>query len=150
MQDGRDVTSPDLFYTEVVNRYVGGARFLRRDWLEHKVEEALRLTDRRFVLVRGAPGAGKSAFLAQLAADHPDWLRYFIRFDQREAVSDVSATSMLLDIAIVDDYYTRQLAALRARQVYCVARGGTVWLVLVVLTYGAAFFSSLCKRSLQK
>ena len=62
----------------------------------------------------------------------------------------VSATSMLLDIAIVDDYYTRQLAALRAQQVYCVARGGTVWLVLVVLTYGAAFFSSLCKRSLQK
>lgn len=58
----------------------------------------------------------------------------------------VPATSMLLDIAIVDDYYTRQLAALRDRQVYRVARGGTVWLVLVVLTYAAAFSSSLWQR----
>ena len=52
----------------------------------------------RFVLLTAAPGAGKSTFMAQLAKDHDDWPRYFIRRDQRTPLGDVGAHSFLLRI----------------------------------------------------
>jgi hypothetical protein len=49
-----------------------------------------------------------------------------------------SVPSMVLEMALVDEYYGRQLAALRARQLNRMALGGTVWLCLVVLVYAIA------------
>ena len=43
--------------------------------------------------------------------------------------------SMVLEMALVDEYYGRQLAAVRSRQRQRIALGGTVWLCLVVLAY---------------
>lgn len=49
-----------------------------------------------------------------------------------------SVPSMVLEMALVDEYYGRQLTALRARQLNRMALGGTVWLCLVVLVYALA------------
>jgi len=46
-----------------------------------------------------------------------------------------SIPSMVLEMALVDEYYGRQLAAVRARQRQRITLGGTVWLCLVVLAY---------------
>ncbi len=89
----------DLFFDAVVRRYVSdNPRFLRRDWLADHVEKRLDAPGCRFVLLVAQPGAGKSAFMSQLADDHLEWLRYFIRRDQRTALGDVSAKSLLLRI----------------------------------------------------
>src|SRR4051812_13503224 len=79
----------DLFFNETVDWYVGNRRFLRRDWLARELEVRLSLDDCRFVLLIAEPGAGKSAFMAQIAEGHPDWLRYFIRRDQHRPLADV-------------------------------------------------------------
>jgi hypothetical protein len=63
---------------------------LQRDWLAQALDAKLHEPGKRFVLLTAEPGAGKSAFMAQLAHDHPDWLRYFIRRDQRSVLADVS------------------------------------------------------------
>jgi hypothetical protein len=91
----------DLFFNSTVSSYVDvahNARFLRRDWLAEALDEKLREPGRRFVLLTAEPGAGKSVFMAQLAHDHPEWLRYFIRRDQREVLADVSDKSFLLRV----------------------------------------------------
>lgn len=89
--------SEDLFFSSLVEEYVrGNPRFLRRDWLATALNKKLDEVSCRFVLLTAEPGAGKSTFAAQLAADYPDWLRYFIRRDQRAVLSDVSARSLLL------------------------------------------------------
>jgi hypothetical protein len=91
--------SEDLFFDEVVRGYVeGNRRFVHRPWLADIVEKSLSYRNRPFILMTAEPGAGKSTFLAQLAHDHPNWLRYFIRRDQRSVLSDVSAKSLLLRI----------------------------------------------------
>jgi hypothetical protein len=54
--------------------------------------------------------------------------------------------SMLLNIAVVDDYYGRQLTILRARQRKRMAFGGTVWLIMVVLAYGVARSAAWIRR----
>lgn len=46
-----------------------------------------------------------------------------------------SLPSMVLEMALVDEYYGRQLASIRERQRQRIALGGTVWLCLVVLAY---------------
>ena len=92
-------SSEDLFFDTLVQGYVDkNPRFLRRDWLAKQLDEKLREPGKRFVLLTAEPGAGKSAFMAQLAHDHPEWLRYFIRRDQRELLADVSDKSLLLRI----------------------------------------------------
>lgn len=89
----------DLFFDSLVQGYVEkNPRFLRRDWLAKHLDEKLRESGKQFVLLTAEPGAGKSVFMAQLAHDHPDWLRYFIRRDQCYVLSDVSARSLLLRI----------------------------------------------------
>ena len=95
----------DLFFRAIVDSYVKNPRFLRRDWLAGEVEERLRDPDCRFLLLIAEPGAGKSAFIAQLANDHLTWPVYFIRRDQRTPLGDVGAHSFLLQVGY-------QLAAL--------------------------------------
>ena len=91
--------SQDLFFNSLIEGYVkGNRRFLRRDWLAKELETKLAEPRHRFVLLTAEPGAGKSAFVAQLAHDHPEWLRYFIRRDQHKPLADVSDRSFLLRI----------------------------------------------------
>ncbi|WNM59732.1 WD40 repeat domain-containing protein [Candidatus Nitrospira allomarina] len=69
---------------------------MRREWLATEIDDLLQEPDCRFVLLTAEPGAGKSAFLAQLAYDHPAWPVYFIRRDQHSPLSDVGTHSFLL------------------------------------------------------
>src|SRR4029450_2785569 len=97
----------DLFFSALVRGDVeDNPRFLRREWLGKELDRKLREAGCRFALLTAEPGAGKSVFMAQLAHDHADWLRYFIRHDQRSVLADVSDKSLLLRIGY-------QLAALR-------------------------------------
>jgi len=89
----------DLFFEPLVRGYVvDNPRFVRRDWLAKELDEKLAESGKRFVLLTAEPGAGKSTFMAQLAHDRADWLRYFIRSDQRSPLVDVSDKSLLLRI----------------------------------------------------
>ena len=90
--------SEDLFFESLVESRVHQPRFVRRPWLAAALDERLALSDKRFVLLTAEPGAGKTSFIAQLADDHPEWLRYFIRRDQRKLLADCSAKSLLLRI----------------------------------------------------
>lgn len=47
------------------------------------------------MLLTAEPGAVKSAFMAQLVRDPPDWLRYFIQRDRRSVLAYVSDRSLL-------------------------------------------------------
>jgi hypothetical protein len=62
--------------------------------------------DCRIVVLTGAAGLGKTAFMAHIAAAHPDWLRYFIRRDSRILLGPGDARTFLLTVG-------GQLAALR-------------------------------------
>ena len=86
----------DLFYEDIIRAYVEAPRFLRRDWLASELNARLARPDTRFVLLVAEPGAGKSSFVAQLANDQPDWLRFFIRRDQRTSLGETGARSFLL------------------------------------------------------
>ncbi|MFI8876917.1 hypothetical protein [Streptomyces sp. NPDC055243] len=88
----------DLFFDSVVTSHVDSAHFLRRDWLAQDIQRQLDRDDIRVVLLTAAPGAGKSACLAQLAHDHPTWPRYFIRRDQRTPLADPTARAFLLRV----------------------------------------------------
>lgn len=88
----------DLFFRSIVEGYVTNPRFIRRGWLAQEVEKKFQESGCRFVLLTAEPGAGKSAFMAQLAADNLDWPRYFIRRDQRTPLGDVGIHSFLLRI----------------------------------------------------
>ncbi|MGW8318364.1 MAG: hypothetical protein ACWGPS_03895, partial [Candidatus Promineifilaceae bacterium] len=57
----------DLFFRQTVDGYVDNPRFFRRDWLAAEVDDRLREADCHFILLTAEPGAGKSAFVAQLA-----------------------------------------------------------------------------------
>jgi len=98
----------ELFFETLVRGYVDvekDQRFIRREWLAKELDAKLAEAGSRFVLLTAEPGAGKSAFMAQLAHDHAEWLRYFIRRDQCSLLADVSDKSFLLRIGY-------QLAAL--------------------------------------
>ena len=89
----------DVFFDGLTRRYVDeNPRFLRRDWLAARLTNALSDDTHRFVLLVGEPGAGKSVFMAQLARDNPQWLRYFIRHDQQRTAAGASARSFLLHV----------------------------------------------------
>ncbi len=86
----------DLFFREVVERYLNVPRLLPRAWLTQELMQRLGEPGSRFVLLTAQPGAGKSGFVAQLAADHPDWLVFFIRRDQVTSMGESDARSFLL------------------------------------------------------
>jgi hypothetical protein len=99
--DSRARPEDELFFDTLVRDYIEpqlNPRFLRRDWLAKSLDEKLAEPQCRFLLLTGKPGSGKTVFMAQLAYDHPDWLRYFIRRDQRSPLADVSDKSFLLRI----------------------------------------------------
>jgi hypothetical protein len=54
--------------------------------------------DCRFILLTGGPEAGKTAFLAHLAASQPQWLCYFIRSDSRNVPQPGDAKTLFLAI----------------------------------------------------
>jgi len=86
----------DLFFNSLIEDYLANPRFLRRDWLATEVLKCLDDMSKPFALLTAEPGFGKTAFMAQLAQDHPGWLRYFIRRDQRETLSGGGARSFLM------------------------------------------------------
>ncbi len=103
----------DLFFASVIASYYDRPRFVRRDWLADEVAEKFKDPECRFVFLTAEPGSGKSAFMAQLAHDHPDWPRYFIRRDQRTPLGDVGVHSFLLRIgyqlaAIFPELFTQE------------------------------------------
>lgn len=89
---------PEQTVTATVARYVDQPRFHRRGWLADEVQAALDRPQVRFVVVTGAPGAGKSTFLAQLAREHPRWPSCFSRADQRSPSGASGARGVLLQI----------------------------------------------------
>lgn len=91
-------TGEDLFYHELIRSYVQNPRFIARPWLANQIDEALTDPACRFLLLTAASGAGKTAFMAWLAHQHPTWPRYFIRRNQLEPLGDVGAHSLLLQI----------------------------------------------------
>jgi hypothetical protein len=99
------IPSGRLFFREVIDSYVEALRFVRRDWLARELTAHLDESGSRFVILVAEPGAGKSGFIAQLASEHPDWLVYFARRDQRSAFADRGVRSFLLHVGF-------QLAAL--------------------------------------
>lgn len=115
-------TSDNLFFRAIVDGYVtNNPCFLRRDWLAEEVAARMAEPDCRFVFLTAEPGVGKSTFMAQLAADHPSWLRYFIRRDQRTPLGDVGAKSFLLRIgyqlaALHPDLFTQEGIQLSVEQ----------------------------------
>lgn len=64
------VQQDDLFFQSMVNTYTTNPRFMGHNWLANEVEARLADSGCRFVLRTAQPGAGKSAFMAQLASDH--------------------------------------------------------------------------------
>jgi hypothetical protein len=90
----------DLFFEALVNGYVAGDYFIRRDWLAHEVDEKIHEPECRFVLLTAEPLAGKSTFLAQLAWDHPKWPRYFIQNLKQGCLSGPGARSFLMRIGL--------------------------------------------------
>ncbi|MFZ2537050.1 hypothetical protein [Methanothrix sp.] len=85
----------DIFYRPLIQRYVDSQYFVERKWLSNKVEAYLKNRDHRFLLLTAEPGAGKTAFMAGLAHQHPYWLRYFIRRDSRTPLSSGDAKTFL-------------------------------------------------------
>lgn len=73
--------SIDLCSSELIGSYTDHPRFVARPWLEARVLDAVSEEGNRVVLVTGEPGAGKTALLAHIAAQHPSALRHFVRHD---------------------------------------------------------------------
>ena len=94
------ISSDELFFRSIVRSYIEAPRFLQRDWLVHDLEACFAQPGCRFVVLTREPGAGKSGFVAQLASDHPDWLVYFIRRDQRTSLGEIGGRSFLLRIGV--------------------------------------------------
>jgi WD40 repeat protein len=88
----------DLFYEQLIAKYVSETLTVDRPWLRQAVEAYLLDPEARYVLLVGEPGAGKTAFIAALANANPAWLRYFIRADSLTPVSGGSASAWLLRI----------------------------------------------------
>jgi hypothetical protein len=68
--------------------------------LADQVNRALAEPDCRFVVIAGAPGVGKSTFVAQLARDSSTWAAYFVRRDQRTARADSGVRSFLTEVGL--------------------------------------------------
>lgn len=91
-------------FSELINDYARD--FVGRRWLDERLLSLLDEQQCRLVLLTGAPGVGKTAFLAHLAATNSDWLRYFVRTDSRVFLRPGDARTFLLTIGA-------QLAALK-------------------------------------
>jgi hypothetical protein len=88
----------DLLYQSLIRSYVDAPHFVQRSWLVERIEAELAEPYCRFLLLSANPGAGKTALMAWLARQHPDWPRYFIRRDSRTRLSSADARSFLFAI----------------------------------------------------
>ena len=88
----------DLFYSALIEEYKQRPRRIKRAWLEERLLNALKKTERDFVLISGEPGTGKSSFTLELAAGHPNWPRYLIRKDQVTPFGEPSPRAVLLQV----------------------------------------------------
>jgi hypothetical protein len=88
----------DLDQQKLIRDYVDAPDFIERHWLEKRVLELLDDPTCQFLLLTAVPGAGKTALLAWLAQRHPDWLRYFLRWNSKAPLRDGSARSFLVTI----------------------------------------------------
>jgi hypothetical protein len=95
-----------LFYEELIGSNVDSPLAIERSWLLQLVEQSLAQPNKRFTLLRGEPGVGKTALAASFVRQHPDVLRYFIRRDSSSVLSAGDARSLLFTIG-------QQLATLR-------------------------------------
>jgi hypothetical protein len=59
----------DLDSEHIISTYVDDARFLRRVWLTNLIRQHLDDPSCRFVLLTGAPGTGKTSFIASLTTE---------------------------------------------------------------------------------
>jgi hypothetical protein len=80
--------------------------FVGRRWLIDQIGALLDEPGCRFIVLTGGAGVGKSAVMAHLAATNPQWLRYFIRRDNRYLLRPSDAKTFYLTIG-------GQLASLR-------------------------------------
>ena len=87
-----------LFYETLIQSYVDSSRFIERKWLAERIETELSYSNCRFLLLTAEPGAGKTVLMAQLARQHPNWPRYFIRRDSQTPLSSGDARSFLFAI----------------------------------------------------
>ena len=87
-----------LFYEPLISTYLDIPGIVARDWMREEIQERLSRPSCRFVLLLGEPGAGKTGFMAALARDNSNWLRYFVRLDSTMPLSSGDATSMFLRI----------------------------------------------------
>lgn len=94
----RALGDEDLFFEPHIAGYLANDRVVTRTWLLDAVEKRISLSTSRFVLLVGEPGAGKTGVITALAHAHPGWLRYFIRKNSTEPLSDGDASSFLLRI----------------------------------------------------
>jgi hypothetical protein len=88
----------DLYFEKLIAAYMAVPRFVERGWLWDQIERAMDQPKARYILLCGEPGSGKSSFMAWIAAQHPEWPRYFIRRDQRAPLGDVGIRSFLLQV----------------------------------------------------
>ncbi len=87
--------SIDLFSTELIGSYTDHPRFVARPWLETRVLDAVGEDGNGVVLITGEPGAGKTALLAHIAAQHPSALRHFVRHDSMFPLHGGDARTLL-------------------------------------------------------
>ncbi|MFC1878753.1 ATP-binding protein [Chloroflexota bacterium] len=83
-------------FSDIIDNYT--TDFVGRGWLAQQVNELLSAPDCRFVVLTGGAGVGKSAFMAHLAATHPQRPRYFIRRDSWQLLRPGDAKTFLLTI----------------------------------------------------
>lgn len=83
-------------FSEIITNYTRD--FVGREWLVNEVNQLLADSECRFILLTGNTGVGKTAFLAHLASQNPQWLRYFIRRDSLNLMSPGDAATFLLTV----------------------------------------------------
>jgi hypothetical protein len=83
---------------ESVIREFTGAGHVERRWLLDEVTGALADRSRRFVLVTGVPGTGKTSLASKLIDENEDWLRYFVGRDDGGAHAHPNLTEFLKSI----------------------------------------------------
>lgn len=71
----------DLPFGDLIGERTG-ADHVDRGWLSETVLSALDAGS-QIVLVTGEPGSGKTSMACALAKQHPEWMRYFIRYADR-------------------------------------------------------------------
>src|SRR5262245_24485753 len=99
--DNARLTAGDrLFFRDVVRNYTRDRRYLRREWLADVIAQKFAQQHTRYVVIRGAPGSGKSSLMAQVAEDYPRSLLYLLRGEDETTLAKGSARSFLVRVGL--------------------------------------------------